>query len=291
MERKQFRGKLNHLLSALILALSSHGWAWSIGIGGVISVGDDGVKVGSDSKGTNIPTPNCGGTICDTLEKNKRDLTGESKRIEAEKEMNAAKNEMEAAQAELNNANATLQNLEKELSTANQNFTSFKNKTTENSRALFSKFDNYLNIQFLLGPLLVKAGEEIKSLERNLIVLQKESLAAASAIKVIDLNGLQNEPIFLLEEAIKASSYKEAQLVSKSLHTYGIARQKIVFASNNLQKVFSKTSNMNPTWKPYLQYLQLKIQDQIKNLSNLEKKAKNTQKSIADLGTAIMNEK
>jgi len=77
---------------------------FSIGIPGVISVGGKGplFKVGPGSTGTNIPTPNCGGSICGALENAKNELNGENKRKAAQADADQAAAELNAANANLN---------------------------------------------------------------------------------------------------------------------------------------------------------------------------------------------
>lgn len=156
------------------------GGGFSIGIPGVISIGGDGglIKVGPSAQGTNIPTPNCGGAICDALENGKNAITGENEKKRAQEEYDQKVNELTNLRQELINKNNQIEEIRNSMSLNQANFQDFKKNLKESLKSVNTDIINLTNSNHLTNQLILESINSVDALKKQASLLIKASKVA-----------------------------------------------------------------------------------------------------------------
>ncbi|MGE4130220.1 MAG: hypothetical protein AB7F86_01205 [Bdellovibrionales bacterium] len=182
------------LISLVAVATQAWGGDWSIGIGGVVSIGSGGIKVGPQAQGTNIPTPNCGGDICGALERGKNAITGENERRKQEEEYNAKVAELQKVQGELNAINKQIDDVIKATEAEKVQFKSYKARQLESTRTFNHHFETYRREFEGLEKMIVVAQARLKIIRKETGIVSRSAASAVNQLKpfLIELQGISS---------------------------------------------------------------------------------------------------
>lgn len=174
------------VLSLILAGPATQAWGWSIGIGGVFSVGGDGVKVGSGAHGTYIPTPNCGGTICNTIDKAKNDITGESDRKKQQQEYDAAAADLGRVQGELNKVSQEIDVLNKDSQTERDKFKAYKASQLENTLKFNQHYETYRREFDFMEKQIAEAQKSLQQIRQQSKTIIETAAKTANQLKTIN---------------------------------------------------------------------------------------------------------
>lgn len=196
--------------AGLILAgLSVPGHAsFSLGIPGVVSVGDGGVKVGPKANGTHVELPKCGGAICDGLEHAKNEVTGENQRKAAQKEAEKAAQELTQVNAELTQINGEIDKLIHESKDEQMKFVQYKTNVIDGLR----RFQAQLNVVELNKKLVDSTLLEVRSKLHSILKVSQDIVTQS----VLSGQALATTALKLGPEDAEALKVNEALVLIKT---------------------------------------------------------------------------